>query len=160
MSTLGRKLHATKLGLAQKLLHGGSEVDIGRQLVYAGWIFSFPGSDDQPWHQDGMPLFPTIITPVRDQCLYSVGRCRWQHRMTHSGPTDFVAESHRLDADSTMDAVEKAASRMDDGPASATTNEDESPIVSSVLKRGDIRIYDYRICHRGTSNLTNALCYS
>jgi hypothetical protein len=85
---------------------------------------------------------------------------RWKMPMAasnDSGPTEFVAESHRLGADSTMDAVETAASRMDDGPASATTNEDESPIVSPVLKRGDILIYDYRICHRGTANLTNAL---
>merc|ERR1711971_929704 len=31
---------------------------------------------------------------------------------------------------------------------------DDNPVVSAVLKRGDVLLYDYRICHRGTSNLS------
>lgn len=51
------------------------------------------------------------------------------------GPTEFVVGSHHMTPDSAIDKVETA--------------------VSAVIGKGDILLYDYRICHRGTSNLSS-----
>jgi hypothetical protein len=49
------------------------------------------------------------------------------------GPTEFIVGSHCLEPNAAMNKVESA--------------------VSAILGRGDILLYDYRICHQGTSNL-------
>lgn len=118
------------------------------KLVYAGWIFSFPGSDDQPWHQDGIPLFPgdgiapnlppyaiNVFIPMRDQ-----------DGSLKAGPTEFVVGSHRMDVGQAMEATKNDRDDV------------ASPCIACpVLNQGDMLVYDYRICHRGTSNLTHVL---
>jgi len=132
----------------QTLLDGGSQtVDAAPKLVYAGWIFSFPGesvSVDQPWHQDGLPLFPTDISQQLPPYAVNVFiPLETGDAALASGPTEFVVGSHRLDADAAMRAT-TGTDQVDD----------DHPVISPILQRGDILLYDYRTCHRGTANLT------
>jgi ectoine hydroxylase-related dioxygenase (phytanoyl-CoA dioxygenase family) len=114
--------------LAASILHGAE----APHLVYAGWIFSFTDSADQPWHQDGSPLFDkgTELLPS-----YAINVFVGLHdeKLLELGPTEFIMGSHCLEPNAAMNKVDSA--------------------VSVILGRGDILLYDYRICHRGTSNL-------
>jgi ectoine hydroxylase-related dioxygenase (phytanoyl-CoA dioxygenase family) len=92
-----------------------------------------------------MPLFPVGSESLPPYAVNVFIPLQDADGSVESGPTEFIAESHRMDEETAMQAVE------------ATTSKTESSIVSPVLKRGDILIYDYRTCHRGTSNLSNAL---
>jgi len=134
--------------VVQNLL--GAEDDDGVKLVYAGLIFSSPGSNDQPFHQDGVPLFPelpggrsseiqanippyavNVFIPLED----SDGDV-WK------GPTEFIPGSHK------WPEPDRQLERVLEGKCSQTK------IVSPILKCGDALLYDYRVCHRGTSNLS------
>lgn len=106
-------------------------------LTYAGLIHSLPTSTDQPWHQDGLPLFPeaSLETPC-----YSLNVFVPLHPVTRSlGPTEFIPGSHV-------------------GETSASANEDpdkaalKSGVLAPLPTPGDILIYDYRTIHRGTQN--------
>lgn len=125
------KLPKLKLidNLAASILHGAE----APHLVYAGWIFSLPDSADQPWHQDGSPLFDkgTEFLPS-----YAINVFVGLHdeKLLELGPTEFIIGSQCLEPNATMNKVES--------------------VISAVLGRGDILLYDYRICHRGTSNLS------
>ena len=57
-----------------------------------------------------------------------------ENQLLELGPTEFLVGSHRMAPDDAMERTDAA--------------------VSVVLGRGDILLYDYRICHRGTSNLS------
>ena len=151
--------------IIDSLLGGASDPSHSPILLYAGLILSLPGSDDQPWHKDGMPLFPelsphdsvlppyaiNVFVPLSDQdgCL-------------EAGPTEFIPGSHVLEEDIAMqklDQAEKEYSRKSNQKVSFATSEIDSEelkpgIVSPVLYQGDALLYDYRVCHRGTSNLT------
>lgn len=116
-------------GLAAAVLHGAE----APHLVYSGWIFSFPGSTDQPWHQDGSPLFETGTESLPSYAL-NVFCGLHERQLLELGPTEFVVGSHRMEPGDAMERVDGA--------------------VSAVLGRGDILLYDYRVCHRGTSNLS------
>jgi ectoine hydroxylase-related dioxygenase (phytanoyl-CoA dioxygenase family) len=109
--------------LASSVLHGAEEPN----LIYAGWIFSFPGSADQPWHQDGSPLFERGTGSLPSYAL-NVFCGLHQENLLELGPTEFVVGSHCMEPDVAMSKVSSA--------------------VSVVLGRGDILLYDYRICHR------------
>lgn len=157
--------------LADSVLHGAEP----SQLVYAGWIFSFPGSVYQPWHQDGSPLFGTALSTTSGPFLpsYAInafiglhddydedddphadlaknGLYRKSTLSLELGPTEFVVGSHHM-------APHEAMAQVD---MEHTTNPDkqhtESFVVSAVLGKGDVLLYDYRICHRGTSNISGA----
>lgn len=141
--------------LAASVLHGAEPPN----LVYAGWIFSFPGSADQPWHQDGSPLFETGTETLPSYALnVFCGLHHYDNDNDHKydddddddegnnnedenalalelGPTEFVVGSHHMTPDAAMEKVPNTT-------------------VSAVLGKGDILLYDYRICHRGTSNLS------
>lgn len=116
--------------LAAAALHGAEPP----RRTYAGWIFSFPGSADQPWHQDGAPLFARGTEALPGYALNAF--CGLQDARLDLGPTEFVVGSHRLAAEGALRETRAA--------------------VSAVLGRGDVLLYDYRTCHRGTSNLSGA----
>jgi len=145
----------------------GAAADDKPRLVYAGWIFSFPGSPDQPWHQDGTPLFPTsyaasgsINQQLPPYALNVFVPLEDADGAPEAGPTEFVVGSHRMDEATAMRAVERHNRNHGKEAATAVVDSDNDddddlpPIVSPVLQRGDVLIYDYRTCHRGTANLT------
>jgi Phytanoyl-CoA dioxygenase (PhyH) len=131
--------HAIFNGIIDKLLYGGAAADdesLRPRLVYAGWILSEPGSADQPFHQDGIPLFPSAserLPPYAINVLIPL-----QDTTVELGPTEFLLQSHR---------------RPESYSSSSSTA--SSTVISPLPQRGDMLFYDYRVCHRGTSNLTN-----
>ena len=122
--------------LATSILHGAESPT----KVYSGWIFSFPKSDDQPWHTDGTPLFGTGITESLPS--YAINIFVGLHdtnELLVLGPTEFVVGSHHMDPALVMDTMIDKAN------------------FPAVIGKGDILLYDYRICHRGTCNLSSSL---
>jgi hypothetical protein len=114
------------------------------KLLYAGLILSFPLSADQPWHQDGAPLFEDNEFPV-DQPLppYALNVFIPLDDVTEElGPTEFCVGSHY------RDKAIKVMKHLENG------NEQGANVVGPLLKTGDALIYDYRVCHRGTQNLS------
>ncbi len=79
--------------LASSVLHGAEAPN----LVHAGWIFSFPGSADQPWHQDGSPLFEKGTGSLPSYAL-NVFCGLHQENLLELGPTEFVVGSHCMEA--------------------------------------------------------------
>ena len=147
------------------------------KLVYAGLIFSYPGSCDQPWHQDGEPLFPEL---PRGQSMVLQAKLppyalnvflplEDGDGSIEKGPTEFLPGSHKwTDADERLKSIiEKIDDREDDderrnaSDAFSTSDDetirDDKAIIAPVLKQGDALIYDYRVCHRGTANLFGRL---
>jgi ectoine hydroxylase-related dioxygenase (phytanoyl-CoA dioxygenase family) len=115
-------------------------------LVYVGLILSFPGSEDQPWHQDGMPLFSEDDFDSSDLPPYALNiflPLTDQDMSVEVGPTEFIPGSHIMTEQQAMSIVEGSEQT---GPLT---------VVSPVVRSGDALIYDYRVCHRGTSNLTH-----
>jgi ectoine hydroxylase-related dioxygenase (phytanoyl-CoA dioxygenase family) len=131
----------------------------GVQLVYAGLIFNLPDSDDQPWHQDGMPLFPEATNSAQIQAMLPPYALNVFIPLETSdgdlghGPTEFLPGSHRWTKEQLQQVNTTSFSSMTDID---TSDDEDAPtkIISPVLKQGDVLIYDYRVCHRGTSNLT------
>mmetsp|Transcript_322 Transcript_322/g.641 ORF Transcript_322/g.641 Transcript_322/m.641 type:complete len:379 (-) Transcript_322:66-1202(-) len=119
--------------LAASILHGAEAPN----LVYAGWIFSFPESADQPWHQDGSPLFEKGTESLPSYALNVFCGLHDAKQLLELGPTEFVVGSHHMEPDGAMNGI--------------------GDPVSAVLGKGDILLYDYRICHRGTSNLSSSV---
>jgi len=114
------------------------------KLVYAGLILSFPLSADQPWHQDGTALFEDNEFPI-DQPLppYALNIFIPLDDVTEElGPTEFCVGSHY------RDQAIKVMKHLENG------NETGANVVGPLLKTGDALIYDYRVCHRGTQNLS------
>lgn len=68
----------------------------GATLVYAGLIFSFPGSTDQPWHMDGEALFPeqlrTDLPPYACNVFIPL-----EDVTDELGPTEFIPGTHTYD---------------------------------------------------------------
>ena len=116
--------------LAAAILHGAEPPT----LTYSGWIFSFPNSADQPYHQDGSPLFEKGTELLPSYAINVFVGLHDAEELLTLGPTEFVVGSHHMTPDSAIDKVDTS--------------------VSAVIGKGDILLYDYRICHRGTSNLT------
>lgn len=110
----------------------------GAKLLYAGLIFNHPGSEDQPFHMDGMPLFPECPGIQTPAYAFNVFIPLTNEDTTlEVGPTEFIPSSH-------MTPVSQIENAMEDNAAT---------IVSPELHAGDALIYDYRVCHRGTTNL-------
>jgi len=156
----------------QDLLGGTSsgncvgDIDGNVKLVYAGLIFSYPGSCDQPWHQDGENLFPEL--PGNRSALLQASLPTYALNVflpledkdgsIEMGPTEFLPGSHKwIDPDERLRLmVGKTDGKLDkEGSHSnnAIGTTDDEAITSPILKQGDALIYDYRVCHRGTANL-------
>jgi ectoine hydroxylase-related dioxygenase (phytanoyl-CoA dioxygenase family) len=149
--------HSLLNSIVSNLLFGGDAAELRPRLVYAGWIFSFPGSADQPWHQDGMPLFPSNDS-IASLPTYAVNVfIPLEDATIETGPTEFLAFSHRQTEEKAMEQIAYVSEPFNDklaakntGAKSATSS---SMLVNPLPQRGDLLLYDYRICHRGTSNL-------
>jgi len=132
-------------------------------LVYAGLILSSPGSKDQPWHQDGIPLFPEaqIMDELPPYAINVFLPLSDEDGSLEAGPTELIPESHRLAEDQVMNLLEntsknsKAVTQNDQTSSDDDVSETQDNIVNPILRQGDALIYDYRVCHRGTSNLTH-----
>ena len=140
------------------------------ELVYAGLIFSFPGSQNQPWHQDGEPLFPE--EDMLDVPSYAFNVFIPLDDVTDElGPTEFLPGTNLSERAEEVNEelmkwamIESKWSAAGDHKASMRmvlgTEEDEwmsrNKVVAPLLRRGDAMMYDYRTCHRGTENLSQS----
>lgn len=128
-------------GLLQRtvetVLYGGTDDAVHPQLVYAGFIFSAPGSVDQPWHQDGSPLFPDARTTAMLPTYAINVFVPLESADVETGPTEFVVGSHR------------------DVTTTTHSDDNDDRVVALLPQTGDVVLYDYRICHRGTRNVSN-----
>lgn len=135
----------------QNLLGAMGQTEEAVKLVYAGLIFNMPHSDDQPWHQDGVPLFPEASNSADMQASFPPYALNvfipleTSDGAVERGPTEFLPGSHQ------WSAVE--LQQVNIGSTADSKLDETSNIVSPILKQGDVLIYDYRVCHRGTSNL-------
>ena len=140
------------------------------ELVYAGLIFSFPGSQNQPWHQDGEPLFPE--EDMLDVPSYAFNVFIPLDDVTDElGPTEFLPGTNLSERAEEVNEelmqwamIESKWSAAGDHKASMRmvlgTEEDEwmsrNKVVAPLLRRGEAMMYDYRTCHRGTENLSQS----
>lgn len=137
------------------------------ELVYAGLIFSFPGSQNQPWHQDGEPLFPeeamldvpayafNVFIPL-DEITDEIGATEFVPGLLSDRQEEINEELVQwamIESKWSAAGDHKASMRMVLG-----AEEDEwmstNKVVAPLLRAGDVLIYDYRTCHRGTENLS------
>ena len=121
-------------GLADGIL--GSDQ---HHIVNVSLVVSLPGASDQGWHSDG----PHISFSQHLPChvfnvfipLVDVEKA--------NGPTEFRPESHYY----TIDLQKKFML--------AAIKRELKPIQTPTLKRGSILLFDYRVLHRGTANLSD-----
>lgn len=102
------------------------------ELLFCGVLLAQGSSDetsDQAWHTDGGHLFDGVHLPCH--CLNVFVPLVDIHE--DNGPTQFVLGSHAASFDAT-------------GDVSAT---------SLICKAGTAILFDYRILHRGSANLTD-----
>jgi hypothetical protein len=119
------------------------------QLIYMGLITSFPNSQDQPWHQDGANLFPDAEL-IDKLPPYAINVFVPLLDITEEiGPTEFWLASHCTD-----EARRTFLEALLASPSEANSLKN-SNIIGPLLKAGDVLVYDYRTCHRGTSNLSS-----
>ena len=124
-----------------RILFGGND---NVKLVYSGLIFNWPGSSTQPWHQDGQPLFPESQNSVQIQASipsYAINvfvPLSNEDGEIERGPTEFLTGSHLWSSTTDFDELSNP-NKTTVGPA---------------LHQGDVLMYDYRVCHRGTANLS------
>mmetsp|Transcript_13400 Transcript_13400/g.15086 ORF Transcript_13400/g.15086 Transcript_13400/m.15086 type:complete len:518 (-) Transcript_13400:686-2239(-) len=132
----------------------------GAKLLYSGLILSFPNSADQPWHQDGSALFSEDEEFLSNVHLppYALNVFIPLDDITHElGPTEFYVGSHIHNVGvSIMESLSQDRNKNLERNLNGTNKEDSAArgAIGPLLKRGDVLIYDYRICHRGTSNLS------
>ena len=118
--------------------------------MYSGLLLSFPRSADQPWHQDGTALFgghelPTVEGgAVVDLPPYALNVFVPLEEVTEEvGPTEFWVGSHLGDrARGILEGISGEGDGVDER------------VFGPCLRMGDALLYDYRICHRGTRNLS------
>lgn len=124
------------------------------ELVYMGLIYSFPGSEDQPWHQDGCALFPDAPADLTNSLPpYALNVFIPLLDVTEElGPTEFWLGSHNTDQ--AHNFLSKKESRQVEDPDDDMEEGRMTKIIAPLVSVGDALIYDYRICHRGTSNLS------
>ncbi|GMI40220.1 hypothetical protein TeGR_g2780 [Tetraparma gracilis] len=129
------------LSAAPALLSAAAEL-LGADyvLAYAGLIFSYPGSADQPFHQDGHALFPEGGGEAGALPCYALNVFLPLHALSEAhGPTQFFPGSHQAGPkDLVRTDIEAAEKRL--------------PIAAPILEPGDALAYDYRSVHRGTAN--------
>lgn len=142
-------------------------------LSYVGLVLSFPGSADQPFHEDGEPLFQKTGDATRSELPESFCESNVQcpphainvfiplNDVTNDlGPTEFLVSSHLVEKRPDIEHIlEKGA------PSSIIENPEGSSYyrcrlrnaVGPLLKAGSALLYDYRVIHRGTGNLSGDL---
>ena len=144
----------------------------GAELVYAGLIFSFPGSTDQPWHMDGASLFPEERAAL-DLPPYALNVFLPLEDVTDElGPTEFLPQTHCAEeaevVNESMMEWTMIESKWEELSRSRSTADIRKEIaadeqqwmcqnfgmIAPLVRQGDALIYDYRICHRGTTNLS------
>ena len=109
------------------------------KLAYVGLVSSGPGSVAQPWHADGVPLFPGAndLPAHALNCFAPIVNV--SRRM---GPTEFVPASHKPGP--VARALEAALQR----------GREPADVFSPELSVGDVLVYDQRTVHRGVPNRT------
>ena len=109
------------------------------KLAYMGLVSSGPGSVVQPWHADGVPLFPgsNDLPAHALNCFAPIVNV--SRRM---GPTEFVPASHKPGP--VARALEAALQR----------GREPADVFSPELSVGDVLVYDQRTVHRGVPNRT------
>ena len=109
------------------------------KLAYMGLVSSGPGSVAQPWHADGVPLFPgdNALPAHALNCFAPIVNV--SRRM---GPTEFVPASHKPGP--VARALEAALQR----------GREPADVFSPELSVGDVLVYDQRTVHRGVPNRT------
>ena len=136
-------------------------------LLYVGLILSFPNSVDQPWHQDGTLLFDDADDEKNENESfrnddvhlppYALNVFIPLEDVTEDvGPTEFHIGSHyAVKAKRIMEGYHATVGTTTTTNSEVEENqyEVEEPI-GPLLKCGDVLIYDYRVCHRGTKNLS------
>ena len=115
-------------------------------LTYAGLIYSFPGSEDQNFHQDGIPLFPDDLDlqlpPYALNVFIPVHELSRDMGLTEFFPSsNKAAEFNRL---SKLDLIRESTHSSRSKKKVAT--------IQPLLSVGDALFYDYRVCHRGVAN--------
>jgi hypothetical protein len=118
------------------------------ELAHAGLIFSYPGTRDQPFHQDGHTLFPDLDpSSVEHIPCYALNVFIPLHEITDGhGPTQFFPSSHKTTSSHLIQRDPATASR-------------KLPTIAPLLKVSDALIYDYRTVHRGQANVGNDVRY-
>ena len=116
----------------------GSEMCI-RDRAYVGLVVSFPGSDDQPWHADGVKLFPGHGGELPAHALNCFVPLVDVTRA--AGPTEFAPGSHRPKAERALDADLRRGGAPRD-------------VYAPELAPGDLLVYDQRTVHRGVANVS------
>lgn len=112
------------------------------KLLYCGLIYSMPNSADQPWHQDGTPLFDESELKV-DVPPYAMNVFIPLDNIDEAiGPTEFILESHKNEHAQRINLNVDKAIQWDYQP------------IGPLLFSGEVLIYDYRVCHRGAKNLS------
>ena len=109
------------------------------KLAYMGLVSSGPGSVAQPWHADGVPLFPgdSALPAHALNCFAPIVNVSRQ-----MGPTQFVPGSHR------PGPVARALE------ATLQRGREPADVFSPELSVGDVLVYDQRTVHRGVPNRT------
>lgn len=156
-------------------IHPSNECDGEMQnyLVYSGLIYSFPGSSDQPWHTDGTTLFPEARS-LLDLPPYALNVFIPLNDITPDvGPTEFIPSSHLAEqalvieeslmqfatcASRTKEKRQRNNKKTDVRSKDPQISEEEwldrHSVIAPTLNVGDALLYDYRVCHRGTRNLS------
>ena len=109
------------------------------KLAYVGLVSSGPGSVAQPWHADGVPLFPGSNNLPAHALNCFAPLVNVSRRM---GPTEFVPASHKPGP--VARALEAALQR----------GREPADVFSPELSVGDVLVYDQRTVHRGVPNRT------
>lgn len=153
----GQILENSTINQVVQSLFGGEE---NVRLVYSGLIFNWPGSATQPWHQDGEPLFPEsphsaqIQASLPPYALNVFIPLESSDGEVEKGPTEFLPGSHLWSSTEELDQVNHMARMGDNHNGNRDNNKNLLPtVLGPILKQGDALIYDYRVCHRGTSNV-------
>jgi len=138
------------------------------ELLYSGLIYSFPNSSDQPWHMDGTTLFPELKESLKDRGLADLPPYALNIFIplenditTDIGPTEFFPESHisskAMEIDDDLLKLHSMGTNKNINEQNVKDVENitnRHNVIAPLLKKGDALIYDYRVCHRGTANLS------
>lgn len=108
-------------------------------IVNVSLVVSAPGTSDQGWHADGPHVSVTEHLPCH---VFNAFIPLVDVDMLN-GPTAFRPESHYY----TIDLQKKFML--------AAIKKKLRPVQTPTLKRGSILLFDYRVLHRGTANLTD-----
>ena len=125
---------AVLTSLADSILGQGDH-----HIVNISLVVSAPGASDQGWHADG----PHVSISEHLPCHVFNAFIPLVDVELENGPTAFRPESHYY----TIDLQKKFML--------AAIKKKLRPIETPTLKCGSVLLFDYRVLHRGTANLTD-----